>query len=107
VADIIKKSNRNVFLACSAWKNKFNLEDTLFEGAVVHHVKNFFTFHCDSRLMAEEMYDAHKTAIKSFIRRTTHWHRLTAYGLEKDLEYCVTENVANVLPVYKNGALKI
>jgi len=48
-----------------------------------------------------------KTAMKSFIRRTTHWHRLAAYGLEKDLEYCVTENVANVLPVYKNGALKI
>ena len=41
----------------------------------------------------------------SFIRKTTHWHRLASYGLEKDLEYCVTADVANVLPVYREGAL--
>ena len=45
--------------------------------------------------------------MKDFIRRTTHWHRLAAFGLEKDLEYCVSEDVANILPVYKNGALTV
>jgi hypothetical protein len=34
-----------------------------------------------------------------------HWHRLAAYGLEKDLLYCVTPDVANVLPRYINGDL--
>jgi 2-phosphosulfolactate phosphatase len=55
--------------------------------------------------MAEEMYRLHRNDLHSFIRRTSHWHRLAAYGLEKDLDYCVTEDVANVLPMYKNGAL--
>ena len=36
-----------------------------------------------------------------------YWHRLASYGLEKDLEYCVTPDVANVLPVYENDALII
>lgn len=100
VCNFLTEQNKNVFLACSAWKNRFNIEDTLFAGAVVSHIKNNFTVHCDASLMAEEMYLLHKADMKFFIRKTTHWHRLSAYGLEKDLEYCVTENGADVLPIY-------
>ena len=35
----------------------------------------------------------------------SHYHRLTNFGLEKDIRYCLTEDVANVLPVYKEGKL--
>jgi 2-phosphosulfolactate phosphatase len=99
--------NKNVILGCSAWKNRFNLEDTLFAGAVINRIKENFIMHCDSSLMAEDMYNMHKHDMYSFIRKTTHWHRLASYGLEKDLEYCVTPDVANVLPQYKDGALVI
>lgn len=107
VCDHLASSKKNVILGCSAWKDRFNLEDTLFAGAVISQIKNYFTIHCDSSMMAEDMYQLHCKNIYSFIRKTTHWHRLASYGLEKDLEYCVTPDVANVLPVYKNGALII
>ncbi len=99
------KKGKNVILGCSAWKDRFNLEDTLFAGAVISNIKEHFTIHCDSSLMAEDMYRLHKDDIYEFIQKTTHWHRLSSYGLEKDLKYCVTENIANVLPSYKDGAL--
>jgi len=99
--------NKSVFLGCSAWKDRFNIEDALFAGAVIQQVKEHFTIHCDSSLMAEEMYRLHKNNMGEFIRQTTHWHRLASYGLEKDLEYCVTEDVANVLPVYHDGDLVV
>lgn len=105
VCDHLIAQKKNVILGCSAWKDRINLEDTLFAGAVIHRIKEHFTVHCDSSLMAEQMYQLHKDDMKSFIRLTTHWHRLAAYGLEKDLEYCVTPDAANVLPVYKSGAL--
>ncbi|MBV9960705.1 MAG: 2-phosphosulfolactate phosphatase [Parafilimonas sp.] len=105
VCDHLALSNKNIILGCSAWKDRFNLEDTLFAGAVISKIKNYFTIHCDSSLMAEDMYQLHCKEIYSFIRKTTHWHRLASYGLEKDLEYCVTENVANILPQYDDGAL--
>jgi 2-phosphosulfolactate phosphatase len=105
VCNYLLEQNKNVFLGCSAWKDRFNLEDTLFAGAVIEEVKNNFTIHCDSSLMANEMYNLHKKDMFSFIRQTTHWHRLSQYGLEKDLSYCVTPNGANVLPIYKEGAL--
>ena len=34
----IIRQNRNVVLLCSGWKNKFNLEDALFAGAVIEEL---------------------------------------------------------------------
>ncbi len=105
VCEFLTTSGKNVILGCSGWKDRFNLEDTLFAGAVVSRMKSYFTVHCDSSLMAEDMYLLHKNDLHSFIKKTTHWHRLAGYGLEKDLEWCVTEDAANVLPVYQNNEL--
>jgi 2-phosphosulfolactate phosphatase len=105
VCDHMIKSNKDVILGCSAWKNRFNLEDTLFAGALINKIKNNFSINCDSSLMAEEMYTMHKNDMHNFIRKTSHWRRLASYGLEKDLDYCITPDVANVLPVYRDGAL--
>lgn len=107
VCEYLKQQQKNVFLGCSAWKDRFNLEDTLFAGAVINEVKEHFTIHCDSSLMAQQMYLNHKKDMYAFARLTTHWHRLSQYGLEKDLEYCVTPNVANVLPIFKSGSLVV
>ena len=107
VCEYLVRQNKNVVLGCSGWKDRFNLEDTLFAGAVIQRIKQHFTIHCDSSLMAEEMYTLHKSDLFSFIQKTTHWHRLAGYGLEKDLEYCVTIDAANILPVFKEGALII
>lgn len=107
VCDHLIKQGKNVILGCSAWKDRFNLEDTLFAGAVVSRVKEHFTIHDDSSLMAEEMYKLHQHDMYDFIQLTTHWHRLAAYGLEKDLQYCVSVDVANVLPIYREGDLVV
>lgn len=105
VCEYLVAQNKNVILGCSAWKDRFNLEDAMFAGAVIHRIKEHFTIHCDSSLMAADMYGLHQNDMHQFIRRTTHWHRLASYGLESDLEYCVTPDMANVLPIYKNGDL--
>ena len=107
VCEHLIKQNKNVILGCSAWKDKINLEDTLFAGAVISRVKEHFTIHDDSSLMAEEVYKMHQDNLYDFIQRTTHWHRLAAYGLHKDLKYCISIDIANVLPVYRDGNLVV
>jgi 2-phosphosulfolactate phosphatase len=106
VCNYLLQQNKKVVLGCSGWKDRFNLEDTLFAGAVVDRVRHLFTVHCDSSLMAYEMYKLHENNMFQFIKHTTHWHRLSAYGLEKDLQYCATIDAADVLPIYKDGELK-
>lgn len=107
VCNHLTKKSKNVVLGCSGWKDRFNLEDTLFAGAVVARIKEHFTIHDDASLMAEEMYKLHKKDLYEFIQRTTHWHRLAAYGMQKDLQYCISIDAADVLPIYRNGELII
>jgi 2-phosphosulfolactate phosphatase len=107
VCDYLLKANHNVILGCSAWKDRFNCEDSLFAGAVINRIKEHFTIHCDASLMAEMLYEEAKEDLFAFAKKTTHYHRLSAYGLEKDIQYCVTADSVSVVPVYKEGALVV
>jgi 2-phosphosulfolactate phosphatase len=107
VCDYLVQQDLPVFLGCSAWKDRVNIEDALFAGAVIHRIRDHFTIHCDSSMMAENLWLQHRGDLPTFVQKTTHWHRLSAYGLEKDLLYCISSDVANVLPRYKNGELLV
>jgi 2-phosphosulfolactate phosphatase len=106
VVAYLKAQNLPVILGCSGWKNRFNIEDTLFAGAVIEAVKDDFTIHCDSSFMANQLYNQHKEVLPEYIKTLTHWHRLAAYGLEADMQYCITKDIAPSLPIFKDGALR-
>ena len=56
--------------------------------------------------MAESMYELHKENLVTFAPQLTHYHRLVEkFGLIEDIRYCLTPDVANVLPVYRDGQL--
>jgi 2-phosphosulfolactate phosphatase len=106
VVDFLVQEKKNVVLGCAGWKDRFNLEDTLFAGAVINRVKKEFTIHCDSSLMAEYMYVKNKNNLAGFAPKLTHYHRLVErFGLIEDINFCLTYDVANVLPVYGDGKL--
>jgi len=106
VCDHLVAEKKNVVLGCAGWKDRFNLEDTLFAGAVIQRIKKHFTIHCDSSLMAETIYAKHKNELIEFAPNLTHYHRLVErFGLIEDIKFCLTEDVANVLPVYIDGKL--
>ncbi len=106
VCDFLSVEKKNVVLGCAGWKDRFNLEDTLFAGAVIHYLKKQFTIHCDSSLMAETIYAKNKNNLLDFVPKLTHYHRLVErFGLIEDIKFCLTENIANVLPLYADGKL--
>jgi 2-phosphosulfolactate phosphatase len=107
VCNYLKKQNQNVVLGCAAWKDKINIEDTLFAGAVIANIKEHFTVNCDGSHMAETMYDKAKKDMVGFMKKNnaSHYNRLVGFGLEKDIRYCLTPDVADVLPVYEAGKL--
>jgi len=108
VCDFLLAEKKNVVLGCAGWKDRFNLEDSLFAGAVISQLKKEFTIHCDSSLMAEIMYTKYKSNLMAFAPKITHYHRLVErFGLIEDIKYCLTNDVANVLPVYADGRLTV
>lgn len=107
VCDHLITMKKNVILGCAAWKDKPNMEDTLFAGAVVSRVKEHFEINCDSSHMAENLYQFGKRDLYAFMKMNdaSHYHRLTNFGLERDIRHCLTNDLANVLPEYVNGKL--
>ncbi len=106
VCNYLVQEKKNVVLGCAGWKDRFNLEDTLFAGAVISTIKKHFTVHCDSSLMAETMFEKYKKNLPGFAPKLTHYHRLVErFGLIEDIKFCLTNDVADVLPVYKEGKL--
>ena len=109
VCNYLIEQKRDVILGCAAWKDRVNIEDTLFAGAVINRIKDHFEINCDGSQIAEKMYLDAKDDLFEFLKNkdASHYHRLTNFGLEKDIRYCLTEDVANVLCVYEGGKLVV
>ncbi len=107
VVNYLLQKNTNVILACAAWKDKVNIEDSLFAGAVTNRIKSQFDIQCDSTQMVDFLYNAAKPDLYEFMkdRNATHYHRLTKFHLEKDIHYCLTDDGAPSLPYYEDGKL--
>lgn len=109
VCNYLIEQKRDVILGCAAWKDRVNIEDTLFAGAVINRIKDHFEINCDGSQIAEKMYLDAKDDLFEFLKNkdASHYLRLTNFGLEKDIRYCLTEDVANVLCVYEGGKLVV
>ncbi|MBW8685951.1 2-phosphosulfolactate phosphatase [Chitinophaga rhizophila] len=105
VCDYLIAQGKPVILGCAAWKDRVNMEDTLFAGAVVNRIREHFNIDCDSAIAAEALYTTSKDNMYEVMKQASHYKRLAKFGLEKDIQYCLTPDGANVLPVYRNGEL--
>lgn len=101
VVDYLKKQKKDVLFLCAGWKNKFNLEDTLYAGAVSEQLiyKYGFNSVCDSAIAAMELYKLAKHDLYGFLGNSSHRNRLEKLDLERDIRYCLTPNQCPVLPV--------
>ena len=96
----------DIILLCAGWKDKVNLEDTLFAGAVIAQLKNNITLHCDSGLMAEQLYISMKDSLEVDVRKSSHAQRFKAlHAAEDDVQFCLQLNSAPVLPIMQGEYL--
>jgi len=99
--------NKSVLLGCAAWKDRFNLEDTLFAGAVVNGVNGYFNVGCDSARAAAYLHERANGDYINFLKESSHYKRLAAYGLEHDMAYCTTPDLHPVVPILHGKELVI
>ena len=103
------KENKNVMLLCAGWKNRYNLEDSLFAGAVVEQLKNneVFTGLADSSIAAGHLYQAAEGHLNDFLKNSSHRKRLAKLNLEKDIEYCLQLNTMDLVPKFNGIGITI
>jgi 2-phosphosulfolactate phosphatase len=107
VCEYLVSQDRNVLLLCSGWKNKFNLEDALFAGAVteqlVKHPEKFKLQ--DAALALSYLYQQAQEDPLKFLSKASHKERLAKLGLKDDIKYCLQPDQTREIPVLENGAL--
>lgn len=107
LCDWLLQKDKNVLLLCSGWKNSFNLEDTLFAGAVAQKLLPHFELNRmrDAVLASIHLYNLAKNDLNAFLEQSSHRKRLEKLQISKDIEYCLTPNQAPVIPVLVDGVL--
>lgn len=106
-ADYLIRQNKPVLLACASWKDRFNLEDSIFAGAIYKKIKNHFITQCDSTLASEILYEQASKDLIGFIKNCSHYHRLSQYGLQGDLEYCMQMDRHNHVNKFSTQAITL
>lgn len=103
----IEAQDKPVVILCAGWKNKFNMEDSLFAGALSRELLQTgkFSTLCDSTIAAGYLTDIAGDDYYQFLEKTSHRHRLKNLDLEEDIRYCLQKNQLKCIPFYKDGGL--
>jgi 2-phosphosulfolactate phosphatase len=94
-ADWLVNDRRDVVLFCAGWKDSFNLEDTLFAGALASNIlgKAECVIDCDAALMAVDLYDLAKDDLMGYLKKSSHYKRLSHLHHDEDMVYCLQNSV--------------
>jgi 2-phosphosulfolactate phosphatase len=105
VSEYVKKSEKDVIVVCAGWKGRVNLEDSMFAGALVAELQDEFSLELDASKISLALYEAGKNDKLAFLAECSHIKRLQKLNIQKDIEFCLKENVYDVVPVLEGNKL--
>jgi 2-phosphosulfolactate phosphatase len=84
-----------ILILCAGWKDKVNLEDTLYAGALVAKLRQMaeLSIDCDTALMAEQLYNQSQSDIIEVLKHSSHYKRLSHLSHEEDMIFCMQNSV--------------
>ena len=103
----LRMQNRDIVLFCAGWKNRFNLEDSVFAGAIAENLLNSgdYSTICDSTLAAVDLWSIAKPDLRGYIEKAAQRTRLRDKKLDDCIDFCLTADFTDVIPVLKNNVL--
>lgn len=107
LCDYLLSEKRDILLLCSGWKDKFNLEDAVFAGAVADNLTKCYDDYKlgDAGLAVKYLAETAESNTYKFLTHSSHKERLAILNLKEDIRYCLTPNQTSIVPIYQNGAL--
>lgn len=105
IALFAEAEQKDVLVVCAGWKGNFNLEDTLFAGALADRLRHTFKPANDATLAAQHLYRLAQADKLSFLSDSSHVQRLKNLNIIKDIAFCLQEDVYDVVPILKGDRL--
>lgn len=107
LTDYLAGSGRDIIILCAGWKNKVNLEDSFFAGALAQRLleTGLFETECDSARIALDLWSVGSSDMLGYIDKSAQRKRLRLKGLDDCIPYCHTPDSTEVIPLLKGDRL--
>lgn len=108
IVDFCLSKQKDVLVLCAGWNNRFNIEDSLYGGALAEALINKgYSSASDATQTALSMWQEAKPDVRAYIDRTEHIKRLEANNLQDSVDYCLTFDTVHLVPTYSRIIKKI
>jgi 2-phosphosulfolactate phosphatase len=104
-ANYLNQQKTDLLILCAGWKGKFNLEDTLYAGALVSKLETTFQTSCDAAIASKTLYEQNSKDLGSLIAKASHTKRLQNHQIEKDIDFCLQIDKYKIIIYLKDGKL--
>ena len=107
-ASYIQSRNLDVLIHCAGWKGRFNLEDSLYAGALVQALSSSHANQEDGALAMSSLFAQASGNLAEYLAQASHAKRLQNHGIEADIAFCLTLNqYKQVVGLAVDGALRV
>jgi 2-phosphosulfolactate phosphatase len=104
----IQSRNLDVLIHCAGWKGRFNLEDSLFAGALVQALGESHSNREDGALAMGSLFTQVGGNLVTYLSQASHAKRLQNHGIEADIDFCLSLNLyEQVVGLTQKGELRV
>ncbi len=109
VAEKLAKLNKDVTFVNAGTDGEFSMDDFITSGYIINCLRDIMKNHCiltDIAKTSEYVY-INNPSIISFVKDALHYKRMKELRYNEDLRYCLSKDLINIVPEYKDGEIKV
>ncbi|WP_297336945.1 2-phosphosulfolactate phosphatase [Algoriphagus sp.] len=99
----LQKQKKDVLIHCAGWKGRFNLEDSLYAGALIKSLESSHQADEDGALAMKSLFEKEGHQMKAYLSQASHAKRLQNHGIEQDIDFCLTLDLYELVGKVENG----
>lgn len=100
-------SKNDVSIICAGTLGKFSLDDFMCAGHIIDELLKFGGYDMDDvSFLAYHTFEENKYNVLEFIKNARHACYLESIGMSKDIEYCCSMDIIEIVPEYRDGEIK-
>ena len=107
LANHLRQGQDDILIVCAGWKGRFNLEDTLFAGALIESLKDHVELECDAPQASHHLYKLAKSDMIGFLKEASHIKRLAKLNIIEDIKFCLTMDQYDIVPILRGGEIRV
>lgn len=102
----LQSQEKDLLIHCAGWKGMFNLEDSLYAGALTKCLESTHIASDDGSLAMKALYEKEGHDLKGFLSQASHAKRLQNHNIDSDIDFCLTLDLFSIIGKVENGVLK-